>query len=610
VTAKHVVETSTGNVASDVAVEAGSGGFQPACKVQLLDFCDIALIELADALPEGPLEPDTGATEPEAGTKFRAPGFPVNVGERWQPGELVGRVKLGEYEIRFDHAFTTQLSGLSGAPVLDSENHVLGVIIQHDPLTPTAGKMVPLVDFKASLDFKTGAPGFRYLVIFSDHEPPADGVLRTAVGEAIAVLAAEWNQQVDLTQRSATECVSSDQSYRDIVHRLCQTDVCIFDVTAYEPAVMLLLGIRSVVRRGITIASTAAGVEDAPYDIRELSLLTHRQPSSKGLKLRNVIAGRIRAGRAAQNLQHYLDLPTFDLVRNLPPGRRSEVLPDECALLLSSYDPTGEANFQYIQDRLQFELQKRRIENPNISRVVDLNLTSPWLVSQNMYEAIRRTKLCIVDWTGFPVWPANVFFELGVRISVRPSRTLSILEQGVPPTTNGSGATLTKQQENLISLFEPVRYQLADVKGVAFTQMMTESDVFAQHDREDPSEYTFREITRSIDARQGMNAKRVWADLLQSAQLLSADDTEALSSVLYPQNRGLSVAAGAAVKERLWAAWYYVNSKYTIAEIANDPDLCNSAKDIAQGLKAVLGSNDPQLNQVNEIIKQILRLTA
>ena len=361
-TAKHVIVAPSGGIAGDITVEVEPGKPQRAVNCQVLGSFDIALIELANDLPGAPLDPAAVAGDPPLGAEFRAPGFAFNVSERWQPGKLIGRVKRGEYEIRFDHTFTSQLSGLSGAPVLDAENRVLGVVIEHDVLTPTAGKMVPLADFQSELDLSGAVAAFSALAIFSDDEPAADGVLRTAVREAIEILAAEWDQKIDLIQRSATDCVSTKESYIDVVRRICRADVCIFDLTRYEPAMMLLLGIRSVVKRGITIGSASAGIEDAPYDIKELSLLSHAQAATKGLKLRNVIAERIRAGRAAQSLQHYLDLPTFDAVRNLPPGRRSEILPKEHVLLLSSYSPGLEANLEYVQDRLQFELQKRKIE--------------------------------------------------------------------------------------------------------------------------------------------------------------------------------------------------------------------------------------------------------
>lgn len=593
-TAKHVVVTQTGDPAGDIVVEAEPGGPHKAIARQLLQSCDVALIGFDHELPGTPLEPVAPeAYEPAAETAIRAPGFPEWVNEKWQPGKLVNRVRTGEYELRFEHLLAAQLSGLSGAPALDLGNRVLGVITEHDPATPSAGKMAPLADFRSDLDFSGPTPRFSCLAIFSDNEPSENGILRPAVNDAIGILGGEWK----LTQCSATDCVASVESYKKMVHDLCRADVCIFDLTEYEEAAMLLLGIRSVVKRSIPIGSTSGSIQDAPYDIKELSLLSHAEAESEGISLTDAIIKRIKAGRDAQDLQHYLDLPTFDAVRNLPPGRRKDVPRKDRVLILSSYKTEADRNFTYIKKRLKVELQKRKIEVPKIFRVIDLNVDSPWLVSQNMYEAIRRTELCIVDWTGFP---ANVFFELGVRISVRDSVTLSILE-------NEGAKALSRQRENLVTLFDPARYQLTDAGGEAISKIMKLSDDVPKH-AGGPSAYTFAQITEAIDARQGLTARSVLDDLLQSAELLGADDTEALSGVLYPKNRELNTAAQGALKERLWAAWYYMKATSSDVEIANDPKLTNTLNTIASGLLAVLGDSDPQITPIFDTKKKMLEL--
>ena len=42
-----------------------------------------------------------------------------------------------------------------------------------------------------------------------------------------------------------------------ICHTLCLAPIAIFDATDFEPAVMLALGVRAVVRRGVTLTSIA-----------------------------------------------------------------------------------------------------------------------------------------------------------------------------------------------------------------------------------------------------------------------------------------------------------------------------------------------------------------
>jgi hypothetical protein len=125
---------------------------------------------------------------------------------------------------------------------------------------------------------------------------------------------------------------------------------------------------------------------------------------------------------------------------------------------------------------------------------------------------------------------------------------------------------------------------------------------------DEPSTYTFQLITDAIDTRQGMIERGVISELLQAAELLSADSTEALSAVLYPQNRQLSSAAREAETERLWAAWHYLNARYTLAEIAQNTELCDAIKKIVVNLKDALGQDDPQVKVAQAKLKQLLEL--
>jgi hypothetical protein len=611
-TAKHVVTTSTGALAPEITVEVSAGVSKPAVKCQLLDFCDIALIEIGEGAPCSPLEPIEPIAEPKPNEKFRAYGFPVSVGQQWHPGELVGRTKRGEYEILYELAVTAQLSGLSGAPVFAKDSdHVIGVISDHDPETPNAGKMVPLVDFYDSLDFSVSAAGPTWLAVFSEQDPAGKKEdLRAAI--QLAKELANWKAVNLNEQESVVDCISSHQNYRNTIRLLCSAEVCVFDLTGYEPATMLLLGIRSVVRRGVTIGSTCGGVQNAPYDIKELSLLDHSQPDSEELNLANVISTRISKGIEDKAPEHYLDLPSFEAVRNLPPNHRGEVLPEERVLLLSSYSDSYKSNLDYIQNRLKLQLQIGQIKS-KIYRIIDLNVQSPWLVSQNMYEAIRRTSLCIVDWTGFanqgecPNWPANVFFELGVRIAVRAGVTVCIIQD---PATNPD-TKLTQQQDKLIKLFDPIKYRLDDKKGEAFAKVMKLWDAFkplGPADPENPSEYTYAEITNAIDPQHGLTTKSVLRDLLLSAELLGANDSEGLSGLLYPGNRNLRSIAERAVEDRLWAAWYFVKARYSSEDIRKDTKLKEAVAEIQQGLVAALGSAHPALKDINELLKQVLGL--
>jgi hypothetical protein len=606
-TARHVVTTAAGDAAPNLTVEVETGKSEPAAIQQILAFGDVALVRLGREISAAPLLPGPAGKEPDPGSPIRAAGFPLHVAEKWHPGKLAGRSGLGEYEILYEHSVTSQLSGLSGAPVFDSTNRVIGVLTQHDALTPSAVKMVPLEDFRDYLDFSPPPGRFTCHAFFSDQEPPAGGNLRTAIKDAIGVLKAQWDQDIELTCQPSAEAVASREAYLKAVRVLCRADVCIFDLTRYEPAVMLLLGIRSVVKRGLTIASAAGGFEDVPYDIKELNLLSHSETSPVEKPLHDLLTARIHAWRDAESLEHYLDLPTFEAVRNLPPGGRGEVRPEQSVLLLCSYKGSdAAANLKYLRGRLAVQLQKRKIFKPSIDRVMDLNQRSPWLVSQNMYEAIRRTSLCIADWSGAPEWSANVFFELGVRIAVRKGCTLCLLRE---LEKGEAAAELTAQQQALLDLFQPLRYRLSDADGISIEKAMTIWDRYESGQPEadgGPCTYTYRQITAAIDERQGLLATPVAVELLRSARLLSADDSEALSAVLYPENPRLGRAATSAAAERLWAAWDYMLKRYQNSELVQDKDLNRIMMDVGRALLDLFGDADPAMGPVKATISKLV----
>ena len=92
-----------------------------------------------------------------------------------------------------------------------------------------------------------------------------------------------------------------------------------------------------------------------------------------------------------------------------------------------------------------------------------LDIVSPRLVGQALYEQIRWATFCVVDWTE---WRANVFFELGVRLTCSPNDPLIILQaEGVggrpddAPDGGDPASTASLQQYQLLrQLFRPVEY--------------------------------------------------------------------------------------------------------------------------------------------------------
>ena len=118
---------------------------------------------------------------------------------------------------------------------------------------------------------------------------------------------------------------------------LVEADLVLFDVTGFEPGVMLLMGIRAATRRGVNIASHGAGwregdstrggdrdAMDLPFNLSDLALASHTVIDyGAGLDPRiPPLATRIKQGFSQLRRQpFYRDLPVYDALRQLGSDR-------------------------------------------------------------------------------------------------------------------------------------------------------------------------------------------------------------------------------------------------------------------------------------------------
>jgi hypothetical protein len=368
-----------------------------------------------------------------------------------------------------------------------------GGIVANIPFFPNLAVKV----FENSLDSgeksEQGRDTILCYVVLSETErklKPGQDALLSAVEGALDLL--EGSERKILERAFATDIVANLDTYEVTIKKLCWAEVAIFDITQYEPAVMLLLGIRSVVRRGVTIASVGENyvigdVIDLPFNIKEVNITSHSSQQNKRDNEENwptyIIRNKIQEGlQQLQTLPQYLDLPAFDAVRNLPPGYR-EPDPDNVLLLCSYGKKYQEIHWNKLKHKLREALDRKDLQSarrangnskPTVkhSRVLRvLDLVSPRLVSPTIYEAIRRKVLCIADWTE---WRPNVFFELGVRLAVTKPETFTV-------------SIIEDRQEQLMSL---VYQNLEKIK-----KDPTEADTFIQTlARVGPEDPDFRAI--------------------------------------------------------------------------------------------------------------------
>jgi hypothetical protein len=218
----------------------------------------------------------------------------------------------------------------------------------------------------------------------------------------------------------AEDALASSANFERAVRALCETEIAVFDITGLEAAVMLFLGIRAAVRRGVTLTITKKGQWTLPFNLASLN------PIPMGPGDLEQMAAAMESGVASLKARPntYLDLPVFDAIRQLGDDFVPKE-PDKEILVLRWFDP------QYgsiIGDVLSSELKDRFGRNTTI--VTTLDSRSPQLVEQRLYADIRRTKVCVADWTG---WRPNVFFEIGVRLAVNKVDPVFIVCTERPP---------------------------------------------------------------------------------------------------------------------------------------------------------------------------------
>jgi hypothetical protein len=365
-----------------------------------------------------------------------------------------------------------------------------------------------------------------------------------------------------------------------LVEAICVAPLMIVDVTGVEPGILLSLGVRAVVRRGVTIASTGDELNDTtlatlPFNIQETKLISHgkssEDPVSRGSRHPlNTIAKTLLSGILEQQSNpHYLDLPVYDAVRcPRPDFAASELNPWESILALCSF------NAKYAQ-HWQGLLGAFAMEYPDGGVVRMRDIDSPRLVGQALYEQIRWTKLCVVDWTH---WRPNVFFELGVRLACSRLEPVLLLE-------DAEATPDTSQKQKLISLFGPMRYVAGDprpaVKAALAAyrdEQRTVSDLGEPRPRAEqrvPYNGTYNVSLTRFDYRQERVTLPPHDFLRLSNETTLGKDRQRMaeSPVLFATNTGFSAELARSARVRWIAAWLYLRNRHSDQALRDDPAL-------------------------------------
>jgi hypothetical protein len=249
------------------------------------------------------------------------------------------------------------------------------------------------------------------------------------------------------------------------IKQLCRADIVFFDITEYQPLVMLLLGIRAAARRGVNILCTYEEINASfwsrlPFNIKEMYPVavgpTRTDPQAQ--------VGRVLLDALARQkaVPGYSDLPGFELLRRgaLADRFRNPVHWEKEILWLCSFDEayTKQTNASTIRDKIRAVFG----DEVGVHRLTEI--LSSELASGKLFDAIRRYTLCLVDWTQ---WSSNVFFELGVRLAASPWSPVCLFADSPLPAwardddaTRGKLARHEAQIAWLERAFGAIRYEI------------------------------------------------------------------------------------------------------------------------------------------------------
>jgi hypothetical protein len=414
---------------------------------------------------------------------------------------------------------------------------------------------------------------------------------------------------------NVNDALASSTAFDRTVGFLCRSDVAVIDVTGFEPGVMLFLGIRSAARRGVTLVTTNDEVSSGawarlPFNVRELFPLGVKQrvynigsPEHPTNVMGRALAQSIGRYRS---LPDYLDVPAYEAVRR---GEAAPGVDSQSILWLCSFAEEYRACEAYIQNGFStaYGYDSTGRAQCRLERVTEIG--SAQLVTQRLYGAIRRTGLCLVDWT---LWSPNVFFELGVRLAVSSMGPVCLLDDEVACAASDHGAApsaaLQAQRRVLRRLFPPLEYRCESDDDGWFTEIQERFREMRDHKASGgggvrpsfgafPYDHVYRLVGSQVPLDHEAGALPVPRFLAAAADaVIGASSTRDTSlPVLYADvNSDLDLQARTAGRELLVAAWLYLRHYYAAAEPASRRERHREYQDLSVRLADLLERDGQQ----------------
>ena len=253
-----------------------------------------------------------------------------------------------------------------------------------------------------------------------------------------------------------------------------------------------------------------------------------------------------------------------------------------------------------VKDALENPLKIRFGEETTL--VSSLNSQSPQLVEQRLYAAIRCTKVCIADWTG---WRPNVFFEIGVRLAVSPYDPVMVFCTEKSPHWDDKKSEWPFRRDQSIpaleDFFKPTKFHLGDV-----SPLKDRLDLFDENQPSRGTEAklspgrTYRLVAESVERRYEPGGQSVEDLLLSEAKAIAGPavaDSGGLTGLFADT---LAEQVRRAAIELELAAWYYLDGRYTLTQLLSEQkldlkdDRLQALKRVGREIKNRLGRKPPE----------------
>ena len=614
-TASHVVPENAVEVRVRVEASGEShyadtadGAVKPAWRDTLLDVVLLRVspglhsaepVAWLEALPQSDLPwrstgyPDAASQIVDQHTEFKTSAMKGEIYS--QGGKGQGQPEL---ELTVDNPAETQSwRGISGAPVF-VEDKIAGIILQV-PRDFTGGRLhalpAPILLAVAAFRLALEPPWLDWptdqrwmLVVKSttgakELEDRTTAALKTFNSRFLAVTGGPPFREQPVVA-PILDAIESPGRWLELVRAMCVAPVLLADVTDFEPGVMLALGVRAVVRRAVTLTSTGKRYSTnelltLPFNIQEAKLTVHGgqfKPKDPDNPV-TVISEAIKDGLLESQFHpRYLDLPAYDAVRCPPDTAVGLQAARESVLVLCPFQPAYADNWTAVSDCLGTYYAPK----PPV-RMLDLG--SPRLVGQALYEYIRWAGACVADWT---FWRANVFFEMGVRLACSNAGCVGMIDE------EKMDSPQNEQKKRLLKMFAPAKYR-CDSPDVALKPQ------FDEHERRIagrslatplellPHDATYQVATEFFDWAQDNTTALPHQLLKASVQDNVGKDPQraGVRPVLFSSNPAFGKHVRTSMQERWIAAWYYLKERYP-NEINAHTVLRKELKDVAENVQS------------------------